>query len=194
MKLILASQSPQRKEILTNLGISFKAIPSHINESHDGLTRPHAIAKLLAYKKAYEVACAYPDDWVLGSDTLVVLANGTITGKPKNKEEAKKVLKSYQNSYCDVYSGLALINLTAKPILSSSQKSIDLIGYEKTRIHFKDFSNKELEEYLNSGKWKNRSGAMTLEDAGDWVKKIKGDYWNVIGLPVNLLKRYLSII
>jgi len=187
INLILASQSPQRKEILTNLGISFKAVPSHINESHDGLTRPHAIAKLLAYKKAYEVACAYPDDWILGSDTLVVLKDGTITGKPKDREEARKVLKTYQNSYCDVYSGLALINLTA-------QGKNKLIGYNKTRIHFKGFSDKELETYLDSGQWKNRSGSMTLEGAGDWVENIEGCYWNVIGLPVVLLKDFLNKI
>ena len=185
MKLILASQSQQRKEILKKLGISFEAIPSHINESHDGLTRPYAIAKHLAYKKAYEIAKTHPNDWVLGSDTLVILKNGEITGKPKNREDAKRIIKTYQNSYCNVYSGLALINL---------KESKKMIGYQKTKIKFKDFSDKELETYLDSEKWKNRSGAITLEDAGDWVKSIKGDYWNVIGLPVPLLKEFLSMI
>lgn len=185
MKLILASQSSQRKEILTDLGISFKAIPSHIDESHDGLTRPHAIAKVLAYKKAYEIATKHPNEWVLGSDTLVVLANGIIIGKPKNREEAKKFIKTYQNSYCDVYSGIALINLN---------KSKEMIGYEKTRIYFKDFSNVEIEKYLDTKRWKHSSGSITLEDAGDWVEKMEGDYWNVIGLPVITLKKFLSDI
>ncbi len=183
--LILASGSPQRKDILTKLGIKFKAVPSHVDETHDGLKRPYAIARNLAYKKAYEIACMYPDDWVLGCDTLVVLKDGRIAEKPKDRADAKRTIKAYRNSYCDVYSGLALLNLTAR----GRNK---FVGYEKTRLFFSDFTEQQIEEYLDSEEWCNRSGSMTLEGrGGKWVKKVDGCYWNVVGLPVDLLKKFL---
>jgi septum formation protein len=184
--LILASQSPQRKKILKDLGIKFISVPSHVDETHDGLKKPYAIAKNLAYKKAYEIACRYPDDWVLGCDTLVVLKDGRIAEKPKDMADAKRTIKAYKNSYCDVYSGLALLNLTA-------QGRNKFVGFEKTRIYFRDFTDDEMEKYLDSDDWKERSGSMTIEGrGGKWIRKMEGCYWNVVGLPVNLLKEFLS--
>ena len=179
--IILASQSPQRKRILKKLGIGFKAVPAHIDEHHSGYIRPHAIAKAIAYRKAQAISEKHPDKWVLGCDTIVILSNGKIAKKPKNRKDAKRTINLYKNSYCDVYSGLALIQR------SSGKKFID---YEKTRLYFNDFSNKQAEEYLDSGEWKNRSGSMTIEGrGGKWIKRIEGYYWNVVGLPVNLLKK-----
>jgi septum formation protein len=182
-KLILASGSPQRKAILKRLGIPFKAIPSDVEETHDGLKKPYAIARHLAYKKAIEIARLHPNDWVLGCDTLVVLSDGRIAEKPKDRKDAKRTVKTYQNSYCDVYSGLALINLKAKK---------EYRGFEKTRLLFSDFTDSHIEEYLDSNEWQHRSGSMTIEGrGGKWVKRVKGDYWNVVGLPVNLVKEFI---
>ncbi|MBI5732111.1 MAG: septum formation protein Maf [Candidatus Magasanikbacteria bacterium] len=184
--LILASASPQRKQILDQLGIRYKAVPSHIDEHHNGLKRPFAIAKSIAVRKAEEIALSYPDQWVLGCDTFVVLSNGKFALKPKNREDAKQTLKLYRDSYCDVYSGLALVNR------KGGKKKI---GFEKTRLYFRDFSDRDLEEYLDSNEWEGRSGSMTIEGKGGrWVKTVKGDYWNVVGLPVNLLKKFLKEI
>ncbi len=185
-ELILASKSPQRKRILKKLGIRFKAVPSNINENFGSLKRPHAIVKKIALDKAMKVAEKYNDKWILGCDTFVVLSDGSISLKPKNKKQAKQTLLKYKNSYCDVYSGLVMVNLKLDK---------KLISYEKTRLHFKNFSNKELEEYLNSNEWKNSSGSMTIEGKGGrWINKIEGDYWNVVGLPINLLKKWLELI
>ncbi len=185
--LILASASPQRKQILKDLGIPFIAMPAHINEHHSGLTRPFAIAKRIALRKAEAIARKYPDRWVMGCDTIVVLSNGEITGKPKNRADAKRVLNLYRNSHCDVYSGLALVN-------RSLYKKF--VQYEKTRIVFKAISTDEIERYLKTGDWRGRSGSLTIEGAGKkgWTKKMIGDYWNVVGLPVNLLKKLLKKI
>ena len=184
--MILASKSPQRKKILKDMGIEFKTVPSHIDENPGKLKKPHAIAKYIAYKKAEEVSKKYPNDWIIGCDTFVILSDGSLSIKPKDRANAKRTINLYRNSHCDVYSGLALINKSLKK---------KLIGYEKTRLHFSNFSEADIEEYLNSGEWKNRSGSMTIEGrGGKWVKRIKGCYWNVVGLPVELLKKFLKKI
>ena len=192
MRFILASSSPQRKQILQKLGVDFKVVPSNIDEHHNGLKRPHAIAQYLAFQKAETVAKKYPNEWVLGCDTLVVLSNGEIACKPKNRADAKRTIKLYRDSYCDVYSGLALVNRLSNNSLAESRTK-KFIQHEKTRLYFRNFSNKNIEEYLNSNEWQNRSGSMTIEGkGGKWVKKIEGDYWNVVGLPVGLLKEFFK--
>lgn len=183
-KLVLASQSPQRKSILRDLGLEYMADPPHIDEHHAGLKRPHAIAKSIALRKAEAIVKKHPGKWVLGCDTFVVLKNGEIAGKPKDRKEAKRVVKLYQGAHADVYSGLALIN----PAMNQ-----EFLGFEKTRLHFRKFTEEELEAYLDSNEWKERSGSMTIEGkGGKWVTKMVGDYWNVVGLPTNLLKEFLN--
>lgn len=187
-RLILASGSPQRKRILKMLGMPFRAIASHVSEKTGRLKNPTAIAKHLAFLKAEAVSKKYPNHWVLGVDTLVVLSNGKISGKPKNKAEAIATLKMYQNSYCDVISGIALINH------AQNRTSVRI---EKARLYFRDFSDQDIHAYLKSTtRWKGSSGSMTIEGIGppqaDWVKKLKGDYWNVVGLPIVTLKKMLK--
>jgi septum formation protein len=185
-RLILASQSPQRKKILKKLGIEFRSIPAHIDEHHSGFKLPHAIAKSIALRKAESVADKHPAEWVLGCDTIVILSNGKIAVKPKNRDDAKRTIKLYRDSYCDVYSGLALV------CKSYGKKLVD---YEKTRLYFSDFTDKQIEKYLDSGEWRGRSGSMTIEGrGGEWIKRVKGCYWNVVGLPVNLSKELLRIL
>lgn len=182
-QLILASKSPQRKNILKKIGIGFKSVPANINEHHSGLRLAHAIVKSIALRKAEVISEKYSDQWILGCDTIVILSNGKIAKKPKNRRDAKQTIKLYRNSYCDVYSGLALIN---------KKSECKLVGYEKTRIYFRNFSDDQIEEYLDSGEWRDRSGSMTIEGRGGmWISKVDGCYWNVVGLPVNLLKKFL---
>ncbi len=185
-KLILASKSPQRKRILEDMGIRFRSIPSHVDEHHSGLKKPHAIAKSIALRKAETISKKYPNEWVLGCDTFVVLSNSKIAVKPRNKDDARKTINLYRNSHCDVYSGLALIN-------QSLNKKF--VQYNKTRLYFRNFSDENIEQYLCSGEWKGCSGSMTIEGrGGKWVKKVEGDYWNVVGLPVELLKEFMNEI
>jgi len=183
MAIILASSSPQRKKILEQMGLGFSILPAHIDEHHAGFKKPHAIAKSIAKRKAESISRKHPDDWIIGCDTIVVLRDGSISVKPKGRADAKRTLKMYRDSYCDVYSGLALIH----------QKSgVVFTDFERTRIHFKDFSEQSLEEYLDTNDWVGRSGAMTIEGKGHWTKKMEGEYWNVVGLPVDLLKKALK--
>lgn len=183
MSLILASQSPQRKLILEKMGLRFKVMPADIDEHHDGLSKPHAIAKSIALRKAQALADGFPTDWIIGCDTIVVLSNAEIALKPKDRADARRTLLKYRNLYCDVYSGLALTHKT---------KGVIMNDFERTRIHFHDFTDEQLEEYLDSGDWVGRSGSMTIEGKGDWTRRIEGEYWNVVGLPVDLLKKMLK--
>jgi septum formation protein len=185
MAIILASSSPQRKKILEQLGVRFKVIPAHVDEHHAGFLRPHAVAKAIAKRKADAIAKKHPNDWVIGCDTIVLLKGGLICVKPKDRDDARDILKRYQNSHCDVYSGLAIVQ-------RSSKRSY--VDFERTRIFFRDFSDQSLEEYLDTGDWKGRSGAMTIEGKGHWTKKMEGEYWNVVGLPVDLLKKHLKAL
>lgn len=180
-KFILASASPQRVRILKDLGLSFEAIPSSIDEHHNGLSRPYAIVKSIALRKALAIGTLHPKSWVIGCDTIVVLKNGKISLKPKNLEDARRTLKSYRNAHCDVYSGLALVNASKKK---------QLIEYEKTRLFFGNFTDAQIDDYLKTGEWKGSSGAMTIEGkAGKWIIRRGGEYWNVVGLPINTLKK-----
>src|SRR3989338_5098158 len=186
INVFLASGSPQRKRILTMLGLPFRAIPSNVPETTN-LKNPSAIAKHLAFKKADAVAAKFPNAWVLGVDTLVVLPNGKISGKPKSKADAKRILKTYSGKWCDVISGMALVNRSLKK---------KLVQAERARLYFRNFTEKDIDAYLAStSRWKNSSGAMTIEGVdGQWVKRLVGDYWNVVGLPIVTLKKMLALI
>lgn len=179
---ILASGSPQRKWILEQLGLKFTIDPPDIDESLHKVPfkKPHAIVKHLALAKAQTIAKNHPHTSILSSDTLVVSSKGEILEKPRNKAEAKQMLESYNGSYCDVYSGLAWI---------PAKRTQPFVDYEKTRLHFKALPEKVLDDYLADGEWKYCSGGVKIEKIGDWIKKREGDYWNVVGLPVNLLRK-----
>lgn len=183
----LASGSPQRKWILEQLRLNFKIDPPNIDESlgNIDLIRPHAIVKHLALAKAEVITKKHPNSPVLSCDTLVISSKGEILGKPKNLSEAKRMLSSYNGSYADIYSGLAWIykNRSKKPFAA----------YNKTRLYFKLISSKAIDDYLKDGEWEYCSGGMKIEKIEGWIKKRVGEYWNVVGLPVNLLKEIQSI-
>lgn len=184
MKFILASKSPQRAEILNRFKVPFEVVPSNIEEDFGNKKRPFAIVKKISYDKALVVAKKYPNRYVIGSDTFVVFSNGKIGLKPKNKKEAHKMIINYSNNRAIVYSGLTLICLN---------KNVKKIGYEKTTLYFKKLSDDEIGSYLKDGLWKNCSGALKIEEVEKiWIKKRVGDYWNVVGMPINLLKNFIN--
>ncbi|QQR84128.1 Maf family protein [Candidatus Peregrinibacteria bacterium] len=127
MEIILASQSPARKKILSDLGLTFRVVPSHTDESHENLIRPHAIAKRIALRKAEVVSQKNPQAWVIAADTFVVLHDGQLALKPVDRADAKRILSHLRGSYCDVYSGLAILNRFAKK---------QWVDYEKNSFAF----------------------------------------------------------
>ncbi len=183
MMLILASASPQRREILKRLGLDFRAVPAELDEQSfaEGYQRPFALVRRLALEKALAVAKSFPEDWVIGSDTLVA-CQGQILEKPKDRKDADRMLRLCRGSSVRIYSGLALVNLS---------RSFRQAGFQKTTLVFHEFPQSELARYLDSGAWQGKSGAMTIEDCGRWIRRQEGEHWNVVGLPVALLRQVL---
>ena len=189
-KFILASGSPQRKEILTKLGVSFRAVPADIDEVTPvrGLKSPALIAERLSFLKAE--ARRFPGTWVIGSDTIVVSSKGEILGKPANKKEAENMLKGYSDSFANVYSGLALVLFEKRGGECFLNKKF--IQHDRTRIDFSSISSSQIQDYLRHKDWEYCAGALRIEDAGDFIGGVEGDYWNVVGLPVRILKETLN--
>ena len=181
-KLLLASRSPQRREILTQLGIAFAVVPADVEEIAEG--DPVEAARANALRKARAVARYYPDRVVLGVDTVVAL-DGEIFGKPASAEYALHTLKRLSGRTHEVISGLALLRPRNPQVV-----------HEVTEVTFRTLGAELLQRYVQSGEWSGRAGGYAIQGQGAaLVRAICGDYLNVVGLPVGaLLDLDLSLI
>lgn len=178
MELILASNSPRRKELLTEYGFSFKIIPSNFEEVlKDKLTAKETV-ELFAKGKAEEVfnRLKSSDVVVLGSDTVVSI-DGEILGKPHSREEAVKMLKRLSGKAHQVISGYAII---------SEKKSY--FGSVTTDVYFNELSSGLIEEYVGSGLPMDKAGSYGIQDGFDLVEKWEGSFNNVVGLPIEIIQ------
>ncbi|OGC22668.1 septum formation protein Maf [candidate division WOR-1 bacterium RIFOXYC2_FULL_37_10] len=183
MNIILASASPRRKQLLEAIIKDFDIVASCIDESEIKAETPILFAVKAAVAKARDVALKYKNSIVIGADTIVIL-DGKILGKPKSKEEAISMLESLSNTTHDVVTGLAVIN---------SDGLNEQSGYEVAKVTMKELSREEILEYVKSGSPMDKAGSYGVQEIKDkFVKKIEGDYNNIVGLPVNLLIRFLS--
>jgi len=183
VNIILASASPRRKQLLEAIIKDFDIVASCIDESEIKAETPILFAVKAAVAKARDVALKYKNSIVIGADTIVIL-DGKILGKPKSKEEAISMLESLSNTTHDVVTGLAVIN---------SDGLNEQSGYEVTKVTMKELSREEILEYVKSGSPMDKAGSYGVQEIKDkFVKKIEGDYNNIVGLPVNLLIRFLS--
>lgn len=171
MKLILASQSPRRKELLEGLGYAFEVIPSSSEEIFDPALPLDEAIKRVALEKAYNVFDRHPQDIVLAADTIV-LQDGNILGKPRNKEDAFRMLKGLSGRWHEVKTGMALV-------CSSHVFS----GTETTRVHFRTLSDQEILDYVNRGTCLDKAGSYGIQET-DFVDQYEGSYSNVVGLPL----------
>lgn len=182
-KIILASKSPRRKELMQLLPVEFEIITRDLEEKIDKVKSPQENVRRLAQEKAYEVAKDYPDRWVIGCDTIVVY-EGCIMGKPKNKEDAMKMLKSLQGCVHQVCTGVSLINLYKDIVESFTVESF---------VTMKKLSDEEIAWYIQTGEPMDKAGAYGIQGyASSFVDKIEGDYFNIVGLPVSTLYSYLK--
>lgn len=183
MKIILASASPRRKELLGKIYTSFEIIPADVDESlNDNISAENA-AQYLSEKKARHISEKYPDALVIGSDTTVVYS-GLILGKPKDYSDAEKMLRLLSGKTHKVITGVSVF--IGKKNISFS---------EVTEVTFFKLSNEEIEAYLKTDEWKDKAGAYGIQGAaGLFVEKICGDYDNVVGLPTARLNRKLKEI
>ena len=182
-KLVLASQSPRRRELLKMLGLDFIVHPSVGEEVYIENVSPEETVMNIALGKAREVAALYPDDVVVGCDTLVWM-DGEHMGKPKTADEARSMLRRLSGRIHHVYSGVAVI--------ADGREQTD---YEVTAVEFRELSDEEIDDYVATGEPMDKAGAYGIQGpAAVFVPRVDGDYFNVVGLPLcrlwNMLKDY----
>ena len=174
-KIILSSASPRRKELLEQIGFKFDIIVSDIDENIDGDMDPTELVKKLALMKAENVYDSAKDKdlVVIGADTIVV-HEGSIIGKPADEKDAFEILSRLSDSVNYVYTGVAVV----------SRGSI-ITFYEKTKVHMKNMTEKDIYEYIKTSEPMDKAGAYGIQGLGAvFVEKIEGDYNNVVGLPL----------
>ena len=178
MKIVLASASPRRREILENLELQFEIVVSDVDESSD-ITQPELLVKELSKRKAESVyqSLNYPSDTlVIGCDSVVASEN-EIFGKPKDRQDAKRMLSRLQNNKHSVISGLTLI-----------YNGKSETAYEETTVLFDKITESEMDKYIASGECDDKAGGYAIQGkACKWIKGINGCYYNVVGLPVHLM-------
>jgi septum formation protein len=179
-KIILASASPRRAEILKSVGWEFEKNAADIDESeHEGELAIDYV-KRLATEKAKKVASKYDNALVLGADTTVVL-DGQIIGKPTNLSQARSMLKLLSGKWHEVLTAVAIIKKRG------SQSQI-VSGVEKTNVKFAVMSDQEIDFLVNEGNPLDKAGAYAVQaQAALFIERIEGDYWNVVGLPIRLV-------
>ncbi len=183
MNIILASNSPRRREILSKAGYNFQVIASCYDEKIQGLQYNPDIVINCAYQKALEVSKNYSDKLIIGADTVVV-HNNIILVKPKDKKDAFSMLQGLSNDTHFVATAVCLIK--DKKVL----KDIEL-----TYVTFRNLTDSEINNYINSKNPLDKAGSYGIQDEGfDFAVKIDGELDNVIGFPMKLFEKLFSLI
>lgn len=183
MNIILASNSPRRREILENAKVRFSVKGSHINEIIKDNESPEETVMRLAYEKALDISKDNKDALVIGADTIVVI-NDTILGKPKDEQEAYDMIKLLSGKTHYVITGFALINL------SLDKKVID---HQISKVTFKELSNDCIKDYIQTKESLDKAGAYGIQGYGALlVNNIEGDYFNIVGLPISKISDCLK--
>ncbi len=186
-KLILASASPRRHDLLERAKINFEVIPSQISEDTTQ-TAPEKIVAELSRRKAQDVFLHHPSDIVLGADTIVAL-KGEIFGKPSNEEEALEMLQRLRENTHQVYTGCAFIYANREGLVQV------VTHVERTDVHIGTATDEELRAYIAGGEPMDKAGGYGIQgEFSAYVRKINGDYFNVVGLPVYYVSHQLKKI
>lgn len=188
MKIILASSSPRRKDLLTRMGVEFTAIASDIPEPIDQSRDPQENAKELSLAKAQHIAAQYPDAYVIGSDTIVAV-DGVQMAKPESVEEARQMLLDLSKHPSSVVTGIAVVN---------KSQGLELVDVEVSDVYFKADSPEVSglrEVYLASRDWEDKAGAYGIQSgAHTLIDHISGHYDTIVGLPTHTLAVFLDKI
>ena len=187
MEWILASQSPRRKELLKEIVEQFEIIPAKGEEILPQNATVEEKVLSLAKHKAEEIASLQASNgkWVLGADTIVVLKK-EILGKPKDEQDAKRMLSALSGKTHEVLTGVCMMK-------KQDGQTTSLTAVGKTKVVFERLTKAQIEKYVASGSPMDKAGAYGIQDGG-LVKKIKGSFSNVVGLPVALCKAMIDRI
>lgn len=185
-EIILASQSPRRKELLSKMGITFTVVQSQFNEQLDESRDTEDVVKELALGKALDVAKAHPDAFVIGSDTIVAV-NGRQMEKPVDIDDAREMLTALSDRESTVSTGIAVINLA---------NNIRMVEVDTTSVYFKENNaqtSKLREAYLATNDWADKAGGYGIQSgAASLIERIEGDYDTIVGLPTHTLANMLA--
>jgi septum formation protein len=176
-KLILASSSARRKELLEAVGWPYEAIVAGIDESVKPNEAPSAYVQRLARTKAEVVASRLHEGLVLGADTTVVVDN-EILGQPQDDDDAHRMLNLLNGKWHEVLTGVAALRIGGET----------RVAYETTRVRFAEMSEREIDWYIATGEARGKAGAYGIQGAaGLFIEEIEGDYFNIVGLPIRLV-------
>lgn len=172
-RLYLASQSPRRAELLSQVGIEYTVVSSSYEEANHGFDNPIEMVKAQALGKARCAEGVSEGGFVLGADTIVIL-DGMTLGKPLDEAEARQMLTKLSGRVHSVVTGVALLI-----------KDKEIVFHNETKVYFKTLAPFEIDSYIASGEPMDKAGAYGIQGKGAlWVEKIEGSYTNVVGLPV----------
>ena len=182
--IFLASKSPRRRKLLNQLNLKFEVLSVQIDESRNGRETPVMMVRRLAEEKLSAAKTKIKNGIIITADTIVVL-DSEVLGKPGSRSEAKKMLGKLSGRTHIVYTGFSLYN---------SKKNKTITDYEKTLVTFRRLGNKEIDDYVKTGSPMDKAGSYGIQDdfGAVFVKKINGDYYNVVGLP--LAKLYSNLL
>ena len=180
-KLVLASGSPRRAEILTSVGWEFEKDVPDIDEAELPEESPEDYVQRLAREKAELIAKSRPGRIVLGADTTVVI-HDQIMGKPVDDEDARRMIEMLAGNWHDVLTGVAI-----------ARKGDMTIGLQRTSVKFAQMSDLEMDFLVKKGDPLDKAGAYAVQaQAALFIEGIEGDYWNVVGLPISLVYQMVS--
>lgn len=180
-KLLLASASPRRAEILRAVGWSFETWAANIDETMKAGEAAEDAVQRLALGKAEAAARLNKGALVLGADTTVVV-DSQILEKPKDDEDARRMLGLLSGRWHDVLTGVALVRDERRAV-----------AYERTRVRFGSMTDEEIDWYVKSGEPMDKAGAYAVQGrASLFIEEIRGDYWNIVGLPVRLVYKLVN--
>lgn len=189
MRVILASSSPRRRELMKILNLPFEIITKAVDESLDMSNNIYEESMNLAYKKAQAVYNTIIDDdvIVIGSDTIVYCDN-KVYGKPKNYQDAFNMLKKFSGGGHEVISSLCLL-------IRKGGKEYQELTYDKCEVFVDKMTDEEIDDWIKNNDVYTKAGAYAIQEGfGKYIEKIKGDYFSIVGFPIhklyNLLKKY----
>ncbi len=188
MKIILASKSPRRKELMDMLNLKYEVIVSDAEEILEEGLKIEEQAKRLSYIKAKTVFDeTIGDRIVIGSDTMVI-KDGKIYGKPKNEEDAFRILKELNGSKHQVITGLAIL-------VERSEEYQEYLDYDITEVYFKNMTDEEIKNWIATGEAIDKAGAYAVQGKFSvFIEKINGNYWSVMGLPIHKVYDILKVV
>lgn len=191
-KLVLASASPRRRELLGWLGLEFEVVEPEFNEELVEVDDPEELVAVLAVEKAKEVVERKRGEWlefgalVLGADTVVVSEEGEALGKPRSDDEAIEMLEKLRGREHRVLTGVAVMDVDTDEVL---------VEVEETGVEMREFSDKELMEYVASGEPRGKAGGYAIQGRGRrLVRGVRGSFTNVVGLPVKRVREMLALM